>query len=129
MKNVIITILLLALFSVISIRTVKADELFDTYYPNKTSWVIEKNLHLFNFALALKRDPKLIGYIYVFTTKNESQSKVNFRSGRAVRYLTETSPISLRIEKSRIVVIYKKEADESKIILQPTPKGIPPIDF
>jgi hypothetical protein len=108
---------------------VKADELFDTYNPNQTSWLIERELHLFNFAIALKHDSKSIDYIYVFTTKNESQKKAKFRVNRAVKYLTQNSPPSLRIEKSRIIVIYKEEADSSKIILQPTPKGQPPIKF
>ncbi len=129
MKHIIITILFITIISLINIRTVKADSLFDTYYPNKISWLIEREAHLFNFAIALKDDPQLIGYIYVFTTKNESQSKVRLRTNRAVRYLTKTSPLRVRIEKSRIVVLYIKQADESKIILQPTPKGMPPIDF
>ncbi|CAN5433295.1 hypothetical protein BH20ACI1_BH20ACI1_30420 [soil metagenome] len=104
--------------------SITVDQLFDTYQSD-ISWNDER-AHLDNFAIYLKKESELIGYIYIFSKENESVRKSKSRTNRIVKYLTKNIGSSLEIEKSRIVFIYKKNTDRSETILQPVLKGFKP---
>ncbi len=100
------------------------DGLFDTYQSN-VSWN-EERAHLDNFAIYLKKEPELIGYIYVLSKENESVQKIKTRKNRIVKYLTGNIGSKLEVEESRVVFIYKENTDKSETILQPVLKGYKP---
>lgn len=130
MKNIVFTIVFLLSVSVMSFsksdlsKSILVDGLFDTYQSD-ISWN-EERAHLDNFAIYLKKEPELIGYIYIFTKENESVRKSKSRTNRIVKYLTKNIGSNFKVEKSRIVFIYKKNSDTSEIILQPVLKGFKP---
>ncbi len=126
MKNIITTIvLLLIVFGNVFpksnlTKSITVDEAF-AKYRSDASWR-EQRIHLDAFAEYLATHPDMIGYIFVVTKENESLKKSKTRINRSIKYLTQDLPLKLRVEKSRIVVIYTRKVDSSVIILQPMNK-------
>jgi hypothetical protein len=127
MKIIVLTIVFLVLTPLLGLKSVAADSVFDRYKSN-ISWN-EETAHLDNFASFLGQNPEYIGYIFVFTNEAESTKKSQSRANRALKYLTKNLPIKYRIQKSRIVVIYKTKSEKSEVILQPIHKNLPQPDF
>lgn len=124
MKNIIITIIFfLLLLTVSSPNTVLADEYFDRYETN-LSWNEQKAL-LGNFAIHLQKNPEYIGYIAFYVGEKDSLKKIQSLINKSVKFLTE----SMKIKKSRIVLINAGKREDSEIILQPVSKNYPPPRF
>jgi len=92
---------------------VVADQWFDSY--GAISWT-EERLHLDNFAIYLKRNSEMIGYIGVcsnnhkFSVKNQ-KGKMN----KIEKYLVGVR----KVEASRIKIIDRGKCIETNTILQP----------
>ena len=118
MKNLITTFFLLLFVSTSFFsktylsKPAVVDEYFDSYKSN-ISWS-EQRVRLDSFAIALLNEPKYTGYITFESSKKESLKKAKARINRTVAYLT----YQRKIEKSRIVVVYKGKAEEPDITLQ-----------
>ena len=132
MKNIIITTLFLLLFSVMSFAQSDVSEprcgLPFSSYSFKISWNDER-AQLDNFAYYLKKEPKLIGYIFVLTNENEISGQARQRANKIIKYLSKNIETNLRVEKNQLVINFSKTLNESEIILQPTAKGSKPPKF
>lgn len=95
---------------------------FDSY--GAISWNEEK-LHLDNFAYHLKQNPDQIGYLLYYVGKGNAKTRVTQRCMQARRFLTKVR----KIEAARIVIIYAGRSDETKFVLQPISKDLPPPRF
>ena len=132
MKNILLTLTFLLVIPVIGFAQTDVSQPacglpFDSY-NQKTTWN-EERAHLYNFAYYLKQEPEFIGYIYIFTQKDEPLKNTKTRSNRIIKYLTKDIGSGLEVEKSRIVFIYKTDGDISEIILQLISKGSKPPEF
>ena len=96
------------------------DQIFDSY--GNVSWENEK-AHLDNFAIALKQDPTLIGYIIVYAGKSTCVGEAKGRARRAKEYLVK----SLGIPDHRIKGIDGGYREKLTVILQPVPADAPEI--
>ena len=94
------------------------DEPFDSY--GDISWEEEK-AHLDNFAIALQRDPNLIGYIIVYAGKRACVGEAEDRARRAKKYLAETRGV----QEGRVKWIDGGYRGKLTVILQPLPPGAP----
>ena len=122
MKRVLASLLLVLLMSfpkLVLANSMMLESHFDSY-RNNISWKKEI-AHLDNFAIALKQNPEMLGYIAFYTDKNTSLKKVRTRINRAKRFL-----IKQGITEKRLVFIYAGNFDESITILQPLDKSVPP---
>ena len=104
------------------IDTVTADGWFASY--GDISWE-EEQAWLGSFAIALNRDPDMIGYIGFRVGKKDTLKKVKARIYRAKSFLID----KFKVEKSRIVIVNGGKDDETIIILQPVLKELPPPVF
>lgn len=134
MKNTLIAIGFLLLFSVTSFAQSDDSEVrcglpFDTYSYSIS--LNDEKAHLVNFAYYLKQNPEWIGYIFIMTNENETKNIEEARrhAGRIIKYLTRRIETDLKIEKSRLVIVYRPTLNESGIILQPVTKGFPVPNF
>ena len=96
----------------------EVDQWFDSY--GDLSWEDEK-ARLDNFAIALRQDPNLIGYILVYAGRRACVNEAKNRGLRAKKYLVETRGI----QASRIKWIDGGYREELTVILQPAPPGAP----
>lgn len=103
-------------------KTNFVDEYFDSY--GDVTWEKEKN-YLDNFAVALKEDVDLIGYIAFYVGKENCLDEIESRVNRAVSYLVNKR----KIQRSRIITIHAGYAEKLKIILQPVEKNAPKLNF
>lgn len=101
---------------------VRADQWFDSY--GKLPWA-EERLRLDNFAMFLRQNRDTIGYIAFYVGDCDSESDINTRVQRAKDYLVRDR----KIDKVRIVVIHAGERKETKIVLHPVLKTLPPPSF
>ncbi len=131
MKNYLCKILLLLVLVFISqnfyLSKSSAWSYFDSYQSG-ISWQ-KQVAHLDNFAIHLKKNPDNIGYIGFYTKEKESFKEAKTRINRSVKYLTQNISSDLKVEKSRIVIIYGGKFDDSIIILQPIDKKSPPLNL
>ena len=132
MKNTLIAIVFLLLFSVVSFAQSDDSEvrcgLPFSSYSFKISWNDERAV-LYDFAYHLKEDPELIGYIFIMTNENENIGNPRRHTDKITKFLTKNIETDLRIEKSRLVIVYRPTLNESGIILQPVTKGFPVPNF
>ena len=98
--------------------TAMSDQWFDSY--GNISWEDEK-AHLDNFAIALRQDPNLIGYIIVYAGRRACVGEARDRALRAKKYVVETRGIT----ESRLKWIDGGYREELTVILQPVPIGAP----
>ncbi len=91
---------------------------FDSY--GAISWELEK-VHLDNFAIALQRDPNLIGSIIVYAGRRACAGEAKDRALRAKKYLVKARAI----QESRIKWIDGGYREEPTVVLQPVPPGAP----
>lgn len=134
MKNIIVAVILLLCISGIcfpkanlSKATSVIDSPFDVY-DSDISWS-EQKFHLYSFVIALKENPEMIGIIIYASSEKYSLKKAKSRINRSVKYLTQDLPAELRVEKSRIVVIYEGKKDIARTTLQPINKKSIPADL
>lgn len=97
-----------------------SDQVFDSY--GDISWQNEK-AHLDNFAIALKQDSTLMGYIIVYAGKSTCVGEAKGRGRRAKKYLVK----SLSIPEHRIKVVDGGYREKLTVILQPVPADAPEI--
>lgn len=132
MKNTTITTIFLLLLSTVSFAQTDGDVpkcgLPFASYDFQTSLNDEKAI-LYNLAIELKMQPELIGYIFVFTNKDESVNESKRRGNRIIKFLTKTVEKDYRVEKIRLVIAYRQTLDDSQIILRPVTKGFPAPNF
>lgn len=132
MKNTLFILAFLLIFSALSFAqsddSARRCGLPFASYNYKISWNDER-AQLSNFAYYLKNDSALIGYIFIFTKETASTARARFHAIQITKYLTKDIDPDFRIEKSRLVIIYKQTLDEPNIILQPVAKGFPAPDF
>jgi len=125
-KSLKVSILLLSslwlLISFGTVPTFAANEWFDSY--GKIPWEDER-AHLHNFARFLQHDPEMMGYIGYNWRNNAEFKEMKRRAIRAQRFLVK----ELKIDKSRIIIIKGGPRDEPRTVLQPSKKGLPPLDF
>lgn len=91
---------------------------FDSY--GAISWELEK-VHLDNFAIALQRNPDLIGYIVVYAGRRACFDAAKDRALRAKQYVVKTRGI----QESRVKWIDGGHREELTVILQPVPPDAP----
>jgi hypothetical protein len=94
------------------------DQWFDSY--GDLAWRDEK-ARLDNFAIALRQDPDLLGYILIYDGRRACVNEARNRGLRAKKYLGETRGI----QASRIKLIDGGYREELTVILQPSPFGAP----
>jgi len=94
-----------------------ADQWFDSY--GKISWGEEKS-RLDNFALYLKQNPDMNGYIGYWTGPSDRSARVRSSDVRARNYLVRDR----RIERDRIIVVDVGRKDETQFVLQPVNKNL-----
>jgi hypothetical protein len=112
------TFLITCLLSPKITNQVKADQYFDTY--GNISWEEEK-ARLTAFAIELKYDSNMIGYIGFYIGKKDKADKIKARINRAKKYLIR----DLKIKESRVKIIELGMRDEALTILQPVQKDKP----
>jgi hypothetical protein len=100
-----------------------ADQWFDSY--GKVPWAEEK-LHLDNFAMHLKDNPDMIGYVAFYVGKNDKEANTQKRVVRAKNYLLHGRT---KIDKERIIVVNAGKREETRTVLQPVLKANPPPSF
>lgn len=83
-------------------------------YSDDTSWK-EQTFFLDNFALALKKNPEMVGFIFLYTRSADSKKAALRLVTRGVRYLSKQNGIP----KNRLRTCYRGEGLYSKVVLQP----------
>lgn len=105
------------------VTPVYAQEWFDSYDPNIS---LERQIgSLDNFAIALQKNPEMLGYVAFYVGGKDSVKKIRARINIVRRYLIQTR----KIDKKRIVIIYAGKFDTSWMVLQPSPRDKPPPKF
>jgi hypothetical protein len=94
------------------------DKWFDSY--GALNWEDEK-AHLDNFAIALQRDPNLVGYILVYAGKRACANQAKDHALRATKYLVATRGVA----ENRIKWIDGGHREDLTVILQPLPQEAP----
>jgi hypothetical protein len=93
------------------------DQPFDSY--GDIPWEEEK-AHLDNFAVALRQDPELVGYIIVYAGRRARVGEARDRAQRAKKYVVETRGIP----EGRIKGLDGGHREEFTVILQPAPRDV-----
>lgn len=104
-------------------QVARADQWFDSY--GKLPWAEEK-LHLDNFAMHLKHNPDMTGYVAFYVGKNDNEADIQKRVDRAKKYLSHGRT---KIDKERIIVVNAGKREETRTVLQPVLKANPPPNF
>jgi hypothetical protein len=115
-------IVLAFLLTLDAMASKSVDEWFDSY--GKLPWE-EERLHLDNFAIYLKRNPEMVGYLAYYVGDDSSEAEMEARIGRAKEYLI----CEFKIDKKRIIVVKAEKREKTKVVLQPVSKEKRPPDF
>lgn len=102
---------------------VRADQPFASY--GKLPWAEEK-LHLDDFAMFLKRNPDMRGYVAFYVGENEKESNTKKRMNRVKRYLLNGWQ---EIGKGRITFVNAGKREETRTVLQHVLKTKPAPKF
>jgi hypothetical protein len=119
LKTICLLLSIILVLGFSQLDTVIADQMFDSY--GNISWK-EEQARLGNFAIHLDRNPEAIGYIGYYIGKKDKLKKVKSRAERARDFLIS----KFNIKASRIIVINAGRNEETRIMLQPVPKDMPP---
>lgn len=101
----------------------RADQWFDSY--GKISWA-EERARLDSFAKFLKEKPDMIGYMAFYVGESDSEAEIEKHVIQAQNHVVCGR---LKIEKERIVIVNAGKRAETKFVLQPVLKTLPPPDF
>ena len=122
-KSQVILLVFTLCVSMIAGGSVSAvDQWFDSY--DKLPWEEEK-LRLDNFAMFLKRNPKMKGYIAFYLGKDIHTSEATARIDRVRDHLVSTRDI----DPTRLVLVDKGNTEKTRTILQPVLEDKPPPEF
>lgn len=103
-------------------NTLAVDQWFDSY--GHLPWDEEK-LHLDNFAIHLKQNPNMKGYIVFYIGKDIDAKEASTRIARVKDYLLCTRDV----DPMRIVIVDKGSREKTRTILQPVLADKQPPDF
>ena len=101
----------------------RADQWFDYY--GKIPWE-EERLRLDDFAMFLKRNPDMIGYMAFYVGESDSEAEIERHVIQAKNHIVRGR---LKINKERIVIVNAGKRAETRFVLQPVLKTLPPPDF
>jgi hypothetical protein len=116
-------ILVLTLAESITATKPKYDQWFDDY--GRISWPEEQG-RLDNFAHFLQVNPSYIGFIAIYRGPGETKKYAENRILKIKKHLIRKR----KIDGSRLIFyLSEKELENSKTILQPSARDVPPIRF